>query len=146
MVPYYGRNSSKQRIQNKPVRVGYKMWVMAEAFGYVLDFDVYQGAKGGKTSKSSASTWGLGEKVVLRAAETLPQDSSQHIFMDNFFTSFRLLKHLREHNINATGTIRKNKLNDCPITTARQGIPLNHRPHCLTFVFSADYELIWYNE
>ena len=30
MLPYYGRNNSKQRIQNKPVRSGYKMWVSAE--------------------------------------------------------------------------------------------------------------------
>ena len=118
MIPYYGRNSSKQRIQNKPVRVGYKMWVMAETSGYVIDFDVYQGAKNGASAKSSSTSWGLGEKVVLRACETLPQDHTQHIFMDNFFTSFRLLKHLKNHKIYATGTIRKNKLNDCPIIKA----------------------------
>ncbi len=115
MVPYYGRNSSKQRIQNKPVRVGYKMWVMAETSGYVIDFDPYQGAKGGKSAKATNTTWGLGEQVVLRAAEALPMDGAQHLFMDNFFTSFRLLKHLRDNGINATGTIRVNKLNDCPI-------------------------------
>ena len=28
MLPYYGRNNSKQRMQNKPVRTGYKMWVL----------------------------------------------------------------------------------------------------------------------
>ena len=33
MLPYYGRNNSKQRMQNKPVRSGYKMWVLAEPLG-----------------------------------------------------------------------------------------------------------------
>ena len=45
MLPYYGRNSSKQRIANKQVRVGYKMWVLADSLGYVIAFDPYQEAK-----------------------------------------------------------------------------------------------------
>ena len=47
MLPYFGRNNSKQRIQNKPVRVGYKMWVLSESSGYVAQFHPYQGAKFG---------------------------------------------------------------------------------------------------
>ena len=31
MLPYYGRHSSKQRIAGKPIRMGYKMWVLAES-------------------------------------------------------------------------------------------------------------------
>ena len=45
MIPYYGRNGCKQRIQNKPIRLGYKMWVLAESNGYVVQFEPYQGAK-----------------------------------------------------------------------------------------------------
>ena len=48
MLPYFGRNGSKQRIQNKPVRSGYKMWVLAESNRYIINFDPYQGAKNGK--------------------------------------------------------------------------------------------------
>ena len=44
MLPYYGRHSSKQRIVGKPVRMGYKMWVLAESSGYVVQFEPYQGA------------------------------------------------------------------------------------------------------
>ena len=36
MLPYFGKNNSKQRINNKPIRVGYKMWVLAEDSGYVV--------------------------------------------------------------------------------------------------------------
>ena len=29
MIPYYGRHSSKQRIVDEPVRIVYKMWLLA---------------------------------------------------------------------------------------------------------------------
>ena len=37
-VPYYGRNSCKQYIQNKPVKFGYKLWVAATPLGYGIQF------------------------------------------------------------------------------------------------------------
>ena len=46
MIPYYRRHSTKQRIVGKPVRMSYKMWVLTQSNGYVLQFDPYQGAKG----------------------------------------------------------------------------------------------------
>ena len=39
MQPYFGRNSSKQRVPNQSIPVGYKMWVLADETGYVLKFD-----------------------------------------------------------------------------------------------------------
>ena len=48
MLHYFGRNNSKQRIAMKPVRMGYKMWVLAEENGDVIQFDPYQNAKNGK--------------------------------------------------------------------------------------------------
>ena len=33
MLPYYSRNNNKQQIQNKPVRLGFKMWVVAALLG-----------------------------------------------------------------------------------------------------------------
>ena len=70
-------------MQNKPVRVGYKMWVLAEESGYVVGFDPYQGAKIGGPQRSTPKTWGLGERVVLELVEKLPK-GSYHVFMDNF--------------------------------------------------------------
>ena len=37
--------------------------------------------------------------------ECLPPTVSCHIFMDNYFTSFRLLTHLGVNNIQATGVL-----------------------------------------
>ena len=45
MLPYYGRHNSKQRIVGKPIRMGYKMWVLASSDSYVIQFEPYQGAK-----------------------------------------------------------------------------------------------------
>lgn len=118
MLPYFGRNSSKQRIQNKPVRVGYKMWVLAEDSGYVVQFDPYQGAKLSGPQRSSPQTWGLGEKVVLELLETLPKGPSYHVFMDNFFTSVRLMTFLGNNNIRASGTLRQGRIpKACAIPT-----------------------------
>ena len=39
---------SRQRINNKPIRVGYKFCVLADAYGYVIQLESYQGAKRGR--------------------------------------------------------------------------------------------------
>ena len=39
MTPYFGTNGCRQRINNKPIRVGYKFWVLAEAYGDVIQFE-----------------------------------------------------------------------------------------------------------
>jgi len=56
MLPYYGRHSSKQRIVGKPIRMGYKMWVLATSDGYVVQFDPYTGAKKSGGTRSSATS------------------------------------------------------------------------------------------
>ena len=55
----------KQYVPLKPVKRGFKVWAMADARnGYVYDFNVYTGATGDRET-------GLGEKVVLRLAESI---------------------------------------------------------------------------
>ena len=110
MLPYFGRNGRKQRIQNKPVRSGYKMWVLAESNGYVINFDPYQGAKNGKKHHSSETSWGLGETVVLSLLDVMSENIGYHVFIDHIFTSFRLIQHLASNNIRASGPIRPNRL------------------------------------
>ena len=46
--------------------------------------------------------WRLGKNVVLRLMECLNLSVSFDTFMDNYFTSFRLLTHLGVNNIRAT--------------------------------------------
>ena len=77
--------------------------------------DPYQGANGVTSTKASPTTWGLGEKVVRSLLEVLPERVSHNVFFDNYFTSIRLLKHLRNNGIRATGTLNKGKINKVPI-------------------------------
>ena len=119
MIPYYGRNNSKQRIQNKPVRSGYKMWVLAESNGYVINFDPYQGAKNGKSAKANDKTWGLGEIVILSHLDVLPENVCYRVTTDNFFTSFRLVQFLATNKIGATRTVRPNRMGNCTINSKK---------------------------
>ena len=96
------------------------MWVLAEPLGYVVKFDPYQGAKCGNATRATNKTWGLGETVVLSLLDVLPQNICYRVFMDNFFTSLRLLKFLVSNNIRASGTVRENRLGNCTITKKKQ--------------------------
>ncbi|KAJ8891042.1 hypothetical protein PR048_010551 [Dryococelus australis] len=48
MIPFKGTSSLKQYLRNKPHPWGDKLWVLATASGYVLNFDIYQGNPGRK--------------------------------------------------------------------------------------------------
>ena len=63
MNAYYGTHGSRQRI-NKLIRVGYNMWVLGEACGYVVQFEPYQCVKKVKQIPSFTE-WGLGENAYL---------------------------------------------------------------------------------
>ena len=75
----------------------------------------------GKYSKVSSSTkWRLGENVVLQLMICLTPTVSFDIFMDNYFTSFRLLTHLGVNNIRATRVLSKNRLTKSTIAEDKQ--------------------------
>nr|CAH7750906.1 unnamed protein product [Callosobruchus chinensis]CAH7763309.1 unnamed protein product [Callosobruchus chinensis]CAH7769864.1 unnamed protein product [Callosobruchus chinensis] len=61
------------------------------------------------------STLPLGSKVVLELLECVAQPSDHSVFFDNYFTSHSLLKMLRDKGFRATGTIRENRTNKCPL-------------------------------
>ena len=48
MVPFFETHGRRQRINNKPIHVGYKIWVLTEQYGYVIQLDSCHGAKSGK--------------------------------------------------------------------------------------------------
>ena len=87
--------------------------------GYVIQFDPYQGAKLIQRQAKSKTCWGLGESVVLDLISELPQAVPFHFYFDNFFTDLRLVIHLGDHGFGATGTIRTNRIEKCPIDVKR---------------------------
>ena len=109
MIPCHRTHSSGHQI-NKLIQEKYKIWVLvAWAYSYVAHLRPNHGAKTGKQVTSSTKWW-LGENIVLRLMEYLTPVFSFDIFMDYYFTSFRLLIHLGVNNILATGVLNKNRL------------------------------------
>ena len=59
MIPFKGRSSMKQYMPKKPVKRGFKVWMLADSHnGYVSSFEVYTGKKGDTVER------GLGASVV----------------------------------------------------------------------------------
>ncbi|KAF2897891.1 hypothetical protein ILUMI_08283 [Ignelater luminosus] len=113
MIPYFGRNGCKQFIRGKPIRFGYKAWVLAQPSGYCVNFDIYQG----RTANRDNSI-GLGESVVMKFADLLKSrfpNINFSLFFDNFFTSANLITKLEKINFSGTGTVRDNRVDKCPI-------------------------------
>ncbi|KAJ8886376.1 hypothetical protein PR048_012587 [Dryococelus australis] len=106
MIPFKGAASLKQYFRNKPHLWSYKLWVLATAPGYELDFEIYQGKPGRKKQSSELGVIG---DVAVRLCETV-LSKNHKLFFDNLFTSVTLLNKLKDLGILASGTIRINCL------------------------------------
>jgi DNA excision repair protein ERCC-6 len=114
MVPYYSHHSCKQRIQGKPIRYGFKFWSLNASSGYLINTEPYQG----KGTALSHSEFGLGGSVVLTFADRLAAayiDRPFSFYIDNFFTGLPLVKKMTEMRFACTGTIRANRIGNCPL-------------------------------
>jgi len=116
MVPYFGRHPSKQFLRLKPVRFGYKLWTLATNLGYVIQFEPYAGRRQDSEQKAE---FGLGGSVVLDLLSEMPASLPYNVAFDNYFTSLKLLEYLSTKGIAATGTVRANRLEKCPLRTSR---------------------------
>lgn len=111
MVRYKGKYCPiRLYMPNKPTKWGIKVWCVADASRkYVYDFEVYTGA----SVKNMVSQAGPGEaktgyEVVLSLMSGL-HGRGHMVFMDNFFTSVKLLMTMVEKGTNGTGTMRSNR-------------------------------------
>nr|XP_014352913.1 PREDICTED: piggyBac transposable element-derived protein 3-like [Latimeria chalumnae] len=109
MIPYYGKHSAKQFMNGKTIRFGYKLWCLNTQHGYLLQYEAY--ASKGVTLPEL----GLGGSVVTRLFSALPQNVTFQMTFDNLFTSLPLLQYLGDKGIGATGTLRANRVQDCPV-------------------------------
>ena len=111
MVPYFGRHGCKQFIRGKPIRFGFKMWVLATAKGYCVQLQPYPGIAERKEDDYDFVSSG---NVVFYFAKILRGHFTEKplsITLDNYFTSLSLLKSMKDDlNVSGTGTIRRNKV------------------------------------
>ena len=110
VVPYYGHHGAKMFIRGKPIRFGYKIWMLTSQDGYPYQADIYCG-------KSSSRPPGvpLGEHVVMEFAELIADKSCHELYFDNFFSSYSLISKLRQMNLKATGTVREGRTGTAPL-------------------------------
>lgn len=122
MVRYYGRHSAKMFMRGKPIYFGYKLWCLCSSSGYLYNFDTYCG-------KNEKTEGPLGVRVITSLISSIPPDQYEkhELFFDNFFTSHEIMCHLRKLKIKATGTIRENRTQKCPLISSKQMIKENDR-------------------
>lgn len=74
MVPFKGRSTLKQYMPMKPVKRGFKVWMLADAHtGYVSGFEIYTGKKGDTVEK------GLGASVVKTLCQPIQHRYSYYL-------------------------------------------------------------------
>ena len=57
---------------------------------------------------------------MLSLLDVMPKNTAYRVFMDNFFTSMRLLHFLAANSIRASGTVRGNRTGNCPIASKKE--------------------------
>jgi hypothetical protein len=100
MIAFKGRSTLKQYMPLKPIKRGFKVWVICCAVtGYMVNFDIYEGKPQGGQREFS-----LGESIVLKLASAF-EHLGYCLFFDRFFTSLPLLDKLLRKKIFGVGTI-----------------------------------------
>ncbi|XP_070201742.1 piggyBac transposable element-derived protein 2-like [Littorina saxatilis] len=77
----------------------------------------YQGARGRQTEYPGL---GMGGSVVIDLIAEMQEDQSFHLTFDNLFTSLKLVDCLSAKQIACTGTIRCNRIEDCPVKSINE--------------------------
>ncbi|KAI4470380.1 transposase is4 [Holotrichia oblita] len=107
----------KQHIKGKPIHFGYKSWCWNLKSGYLIDFEIYQGAKG--QQNKSKKIFGYGNGITLQFAERLPKTNNiiipHCLYADNYFTSLSLIDCLATNEIGCVETIRSNRIEKCSL-------------------------------
>jgi Transposase IS4 len=126
MIAYRGRTSHKVKLPNKPIKEGYKVWVLGDS-GYIYDWLWHSRIDGPegipqegldvtrvkKTELTELTTVHLAPifALIIRLAQYLRQVYSTRIFyffLDNLFLNLNVLQALLALHICCTGTTRKN--------------------------------------
>jgi len=92
----------------------FKGWCLCSADGYLFQFLLYAGRDTG-----TDYDMGLGASVVLQLLKSVEDPREHAVYFDNFFTSHKLLMKLREEHFHATGTVREQRLIDCPLASGK---------------------------
>jgi hypothetical protein len=119
MIPFTGHLSIKQYIKSKPNPWGVKIFMLCGESGIIYNSIVYQGSITPVDSELREKFGSTGA-IVLYLANRIPSGHGYKVFFDNYFTSIPLLSDLLEKRIFAAGTVRRNRLSNCPLKSDAQ--------------------------
>ncbi len=109
MVKFDGRHMSKQYMPKKPIKWGFKFWMLAEASsGYCLRVEMYEGKLRGAARNAIVKSHGLGYDVV----DTLTKEYQQKnhiVYYDRFFSSVKLAEDLLSKATYTNSTVMLNR-------------------------------------
>ena len=112
VVLYRGCHYCKHFICAKPIRFGYKLWVLASATGLPCIVEIY-------VEKSANDTGEPLESCVVKNAFKVCERSSNHsVYFEKFFSSYQLLSDL--HKKGFCTTMRKVCVMKCPLIDMKQ--------------------------
>ena len=104
MVKSKGRFPMSQYARDKPVKFGFKLWVVADSVnGYTYDFFVYCGKAG-----TLVSEHGLAYDVVFQLVSSL-LDQGYELYFDNYYTSMKLVNDLLDRRTYVCATATANR-------------------------------------
>ncbi|XP_053457272.1 piggyBac transposable element-derived protein 1 [Nycticebus coucang] len=106
---------SDRFLNGKPIRIGYKIWCGTTTQGYLVWFEPHQEESSMKAYEDRGL--GLGGNLVMSFADVLLERGQYpyHLCFDTFFTSVRLVSALKKKGVRATGMIRENRTEKCPL-------------------------------
>lgn len=120
IIPYTGKKAGSRRqfVKNKPHNCGFKVLARAGVSGIIYDFFIYSGKNEVSVSVPNV---GVGGQFVIDLCRSITDPACSFVFVDNFFTSFDLLKFLREeYGIFCTGTMRADRLKNCTFKSTEE--------------------------
>ncbi|KAJ8927510.1 hypothetical protein NQ314_020007 [Rhamnusium bicolor] len=103
-----------KRKRAKPIRFGYKLWAMCADSGYCFNFFLYCG------KEVTQSKNPLGTRVVTSMLTVVDNPFGYTVHFDDFFSNYNLFKILKEKGFRATGTIRDNRTEKCPLKSVKE--------------------------
>lgn len=111
------RNSLKRYNPNKPHKWGYKVFVLSGVSGFAYRTEIETGKE--NIVLQGEPDLGASSNVVMRLARMIPRNQNFKLYFDNYFTSLRLMEYLAKEGILSLGTIRRNRIPDCKLSSEK---------------------------
>ncbi|CAG4938143.1 unnamed protein product [Parnassius apollo] len=112
------RNMLKRYNPKKPHKWGYKLYVLSGVSGFAYTIEIESGKE--NVVRPDEPDLGASSNVVVRLSRMIPRHQNYRLYFDNYFTSLHLLEYLAKEGILGLGTIRRNRIPDCKLSSEKE--------------------------